>query len=632
MQAGIYNSFSNPAIGFLNGLRPQERLTVSQWADKYRYLAPGASPEPGLYKSSRTPYLRRIMDCLSKESSYKLVIYMKASQIGASEAGFNWLGYSMDISPAAILAVMPTAEQMKRNSKIRIDPMIKATPRLSSKISSSNKKDSTNTILQKDFAGGFLVMTGANSASGLKSVPAERIMADEVDEYPHDLEDQGDTLDLAIARTRTYQGAKIFVPSTPKVKGFSTIEKLYDSTDKNNFFVPCPHCGAEQVLIWESIKWEGDDPVHSPKTTFYQCIHCGDKILERHKRDMLACGEWKPTDLDKVDPEVIGFHNNSLVSPWFTWENCVKDFLKAGKNEAKLKVFMNTILGLPTQTAGDAPPWEDIYNKAYVEEKNKPCNHVKIITAGVDVQKDRVEVHIVGWGHGRRRWVLDYRIIHGFVEEDKVFDELAEIVNETWIRADGLEMPLRYMAVDSGSFTDRVYAFCKRFSKFQVAAIKGYDHLTSVFGKPTSVHKTDKGKDYPGVILYPVGSSYLKTALYGYLKLQKLVEDDQGPRGYVHLLKGLHDGYYKGLVAEQQVSKEVKGVPKLSWERIYARNEPLDTMNYAYAAAAIAGLDRHDDDWLDEEEKSYMKTTPQEAKKDDDTSYFKDDDDFWSKY
>lgn len=606
--------FKNLLSGIFDGLRPEERLTVSEWADKYRYIASGSSPEPGLYRTSRTPYLKKIMDSLTNNTSYRLVVFMKAAQIGASEAGFNWLGYKIDIAPGTIMSIMPTEGQMKRNSKMRIDPMLKSTPRLATKVSTSNRKDASNTILQKDFPGGTLIMAGANSATGLRSVPAGDVLADELDGYPQDLQGEGAPLELLRARTRNFKRGKIYIPSTPTKKGLSAIEREFEKTDKQKFFMPCPHCGTMQHLEWENMRWLGSDSY----TAHYLCPHCEDKIYdEEHKKGMLAYGDWIATDPSKTSPEVIGFHANALVSPWYTFSDAVTDFLRIDKDVNKLVVFTNTVLGLPSEAGGDAPKWEDIYAKKQNFQTNKPNNYVKFITAGVDIQKNRIEVQIVGWGKGKRRWVLDYRVLPGLTaEDDEVWKNLEKIVSEFWVREDGLEMPLQFMAVDSGSFTKKVYDFCSKFPKSKVAPVKGLEGLSTIFSAPKSVNKTETGKDYPGVMLYSVGVSVLKVDLYGHLKKHKLDEDELGPEGYIHI-PNLNKEYFMGLVAEEERLRYVKGYPKVDWVKIYERNEPLDTMNYARVAASIVGIDRYADEWLDQIEGSYVKKSPAPKKKED---------------
>jgi phage terminase large subunit GpA-like protein len=231
--------------GFLDGLRPPRRLDPAEWADTHRYLSSVAAAEPGRWRTTRTPYLREIMNRFDPYDKTEEVIFMKGAQIGASETAFNVLGYFVDMDPCPIMYVMPTESTAKRNSKMRLDPMIEASPTLKSKIADVKSRDKGNTILQKDFPGGTLILAGANSASGLRSVPVRVLLLDEVDAFPQDLDGEGSPVDLAKARTRTFANKKIFQLSTPTMEATSRIALEFSQTDQRFYFVPCPHCGHD---------------------------------------------------------------------------------------------------------------------------------------------------------------------------------------------------------------------------------------------------------------------------------------------------------------------------------------------------------------------------------------------------
>ena len=126
---------SNPfREAFIQGLRPEDPLTVSQWADKYRKLSSKASAEPGPWRTRRTPYLQLPMDCLSSSSPVQRVVMQFAAQTGKSESGLNWLAYIMHHAPGPCLAVQPTVDMCKRLSKQRLESMIAETPCLAEKI------------------------------------------------------------------------------------------------------------------------------------------------------------------------------------------------------------------------------------------------------------------------------------------------------------------------------------------------------------------------------------------------------------------------------------------------------------------------------------------------------------------
>ena len=214
------------------GARPDPLLTISQWADKYRTLSQRASAEPGPWRTDRTPYLREIMDCLSPLSPIERTVFMKGAQIGGTECGNNWIGYVIHQAPGPMMAVQPTVEMAKRNSKQRIDPLIEESEVLRTLVHDPRSRDSGNTVLAKEFPGGVLVMTGANSAVGLRSMAARYLFLDEIDGYPGDVDGEGDPINLALARTRTFARRKVFLVSTPKITGMSRIEAAFEESDK----------------------------------------------------------------------------------------------------------------------------------------------------------------------------------------------------------------------------------------------------------------------------------------------------------------------------------------------------------------------------------------------------------------
>jgi len=299
------------------GLTPDPDLTVSQWADRHRMLSGRASAEPGRYRTARTPYMREIMDRLSPGDEMQRIVFMKAAQVGATEAGNNWIGFAIHQAPGPMLAVQPTVELAKRNSRQRIDPLIDESPELRERVKPARSRDAGNTMLSKEFAGGILIMTGANSAVGLRSTPARYIFLDEVDAYPASADEEGDPVTLAEARSLTFaHRRKVFLVSTPTIRGLSRIEREYEASDQRRFFVPCPHCGAMQWLKFDRLRWQKG----RPETAEYHCEGCERPIAEHHKTAMLESGEWRAT-ATAADPTTVGYHLSALYSPigWLSW-------------------------------------------------------------------------------------------------------------------------------------------------------------------------------------------------------------------------------------------------------------------------------------------------------------------------
>lgn len=313
-------------------LAPEPDLTISQWADKNRRLSSKASSEPGPWITARTPYLREIMDCMTPSHPATDLYFRKGTQIGGSETLYNAIGYVADHAPAPTMLVMPTTDTGKRISKQRIAPMIEETPVLAAKFSEVKSRNSSNTVLMKDFPGGVLVIAGANSGPGLRSMPVRFLFQDEVDAYPDDVDGEGDPCAVADKRTDTYARAKRVRCSSPKLKGKSRIDRSYNEGTQARYYVPCPSCRREQWLRWQQMRWQLErrrelvchecggvaelDPAaegiqdcqhcHVPveisgentrdietediARVWYECEHCGHEIDEHHKTWMLENG------------------------------------------------------------------------------------------------------------------------------------------------------------------------------------------------------------------------------------------------------------------------------------------------------------------------------------------------------
>lgn len=590
--------------GVLDGLRPERRLTVTEWADQHRYLSGVSTYEAGLYRSSRTPYLRKIMEVLSPHHPCRKIIFMKASQVGGTEIGLNWIGAIICTAPGGILMVSPTDSNAKRNSKIRIEPMIKASPLLRERIMHSRIREGGNTVLQKDFPGGFLVLTGANSTADLKSLPVRYILLDEVDEYEQNLDGQGSVIELADARQRNFPNSKMYMNSTPRQESNSIIAKEFLKTDQNYYYVVCQECGLFQKLEFSQL-------IYEDKTTFYdtkyKCAGCPNMIEERYKPQLLDGGYWEPENKAKLNPETMGFHLNALYSPWFPWRSIVLKWHEAQENEVNQPTFDNTILGQTHKQKGERPEFMTLYNKRVDFYKpNEPPVEVCFITVGVDVQGDRIEMEIVGWGKGKRSYSLDFRRYLGDTSQVKVWNDIAPVVGETWKRADGLILPMRLMCVDSGHAQTMVYDFCRRFDMSRVIPVKGgSDHQGVVIGNPRLVDYTKDGKKVGQVRSWNIGVSILKSELYSRLRMDAEITD-QGKKIYPEKYcffpsEGHYSGveYFKGLCSEQLETIKKNGVIKYVWTKKEHFNEALDCRNYARAAFSILQGDRFEDHHYD---------------------------------
>lgn len=568
--------------GFLDGLKPVPRLTVSEWADENRVLSPIAAAEHGKWRTSRTPYLKLPMDCLSNYSSYERIYCMKGAQGGWTEMGNNWIGYIIDNSPAPTLMVMPTDGTVERNSKIRIAPMIEACPSLRKKVSDAKSRSGENTITQKNFAGGILLMAGANSPVGLRSMPIKNIFLDEVDGYPLDLNGEGSPIDLAEARTRTFSKRKIFVISTPTIKDVSIIEKEFLATDQNYYNVPCPHCGHYHVLLFDNLKWEEG----KPETAKMFCPECGSGIEQKHKTKMLSLGKWIPKCPEKANKKVIGFHWSSFYSPdgWYSWTDIAIAYEKAKNDPNKMKTFVNTVLGETIQESGEAPAWEAIYNRRESYQVGIVPIDVCFLTCGCDVQKDRLELEIVGWCADKSSYSIDFRVLEGNTSLPDVWDKLALVVDEIFKREDGAELQILKTCVDSGYNTSEVHSFCRRYAGGRVIPTKGQASQKMAISPPKQIDINKHGQKIGKVKQWNLGVNILKAELYSWLVLEPNL-DGTFPPSYCHFPQYDYN-YFEGITAEDYIPASGR------WVKRFQRNEPLDCRVYARAASIIVGLDR----------------------------------------
>jgi phage terminase large subunit GpA-like protein len=581
---------------------PEPRLLLSEWADTRRVLVSRSAAEPGQYRTSRTPYLRDIMDDLSSGSPVQTVIFKKAAQIGASEAGNNWVGYIIDMAPGPMMLVQPTVDLARRYSRQRIETLIEASESLKAKVSPANsRREAGSTTLLKEFVGGILVITGANSAVGLRSMPVRYLFLDEVDAYPGDVEEEGDPVLLAERRTSTFGlRAKQFLASTPKMKGSSRITVRYDATDRRKYFVPCPICGEMQVLDFQRLRWQPG----KYETVAYQCVACEGTIPEHHKTAMLAAGEWRATAISN-DPNTRGYWLSALYSPigWLSWAHIARLWEEAAEDPDLRKTFVNTVLGEEWEEEADAiPDWQRLY------ERREDWRHAVVperglfITAGADVQIDRIEIDVWAWGRQLESWLVEHIVIAGDTGQQSTWNALTELLGRTWEHEEGRRLGLQRLAIDTGGFTSKVYEWARTQDRSMILPVKGmpaYDRLVPVSG-PTRIEVMPNGERLKrGINLWTVSVSYFKKELYKHLNLLKPTDEQlaQGlryPAGFVHLPNSVPDEWVKQLVSEQQVIvRNRRGFAvRTEWRQLRARNEAIDCRVYARAAVWLAGADR----------------------------------------
>lgn len=592
---------------FASGLMPDPLLTMSEWADEHRMLDSKGSPEPGKWRTARTPYLREIMDNLSLTSDVIETDVMKGAQLGFTEAGNNLVGYVIDHAPGPGLFLEPSQDLANRNVRQKINPMLLATPSLASKVPAARSKEGGNTLEEKEFPGGIWLFKWASSTAGLRSASIRFLVLDEIDEYAVEVGQQGDPEGLARKRTNAYgRRKKIFVPSTPTVSGHSRIETLFESGDMRYYMMPCPCCRELIRFEFKQLKWEAG----KPHTVYYECQACTGRVEHWQKTAMLEAGQWVPTA--EGSPTKRTYHINSLYSPvgWQSWEEIVQEWEDAQGNPAKLKVFVNTVLAETWKDKGEAPDWQRLYNR----RENYPLGVVPmgglILTAAADVQRGPgggengwIEVVLYAWGRNLERWVVDHQQFHGDTSnlDGKAWKQLEEWYGRHWPHEHaGVAMPIRKLAVDSSDQTTTVYQWVAAQPADQVMAVKGKDvgDLLVQSALPIQI-KADGKKRARATKLWRVSLNIAKPELYAQLRYE-LDPEQPTPRGYIHFPE-LDEEFFKQLTGEQLVFKrDKKGKVTSIWEKTRPRVEVLDCTVYAMAAAYMLRLyDFREENWSD---------------------------------
>jgi len=561
----------------LEGFRPDPDLTVSEWADKYRRLPSKGGSEPGQWRTERTPYLKEIMDTLSPGSGYEKIIFMKGAQIGGTECGVNWIGFCIHLSPGPILIVHPTVDLAKKFSKQRLESMIRDTRAIKIKMAGEGKKDPTDTVLYKEFEGGVLTLTGANSPTGLRQMPARYLFLDDVDAYEADIGGEGDPVVLTEKRASTFARRKILIISTPTNRERTRIAPFYEESDRRVYQVPCPFCDHYQRIVWDNIRWEKEGEKHRPETARLKCEGCGELIEERYKTQMLERGKWVKTN---PGSKIAGFHLSALYGPlgWKSWGEIARDFLKAQGNLAKQKSWTNTELGEVWEDERETVETDPLLKR---REKYGPDIPMEagILTAAVDIQRDRLEAEVVAWGRGEESWSMDYQTFYGSPILAQVWKDLDLYLDQQWKHESGGIFKIACTCIDSGDHTKEVYAFVKPRQGRRVFAVKGSSqHGHGLVGRPTVT-------DYLRIKLFPVGTDTAKDTIFA-----RLIIEDFGP-GYMHFPMDRDEEYFRQLTAEERTTRWQKGVPIQYWKRIRPRNEALDLRVYNMAALAILNVD-----------------------------------------
>lgn len=557
------------------GLEPPPRLGIREWADRYRRLPTKGAAEPGAWRTSRTPYLAEIMDVLDPGHPAKRVVLVKSAQVGGTEIGLNMLGHWIATQRAPILCVQPTLEMAERWSKQRLAAMIEDTPSLRGKIAPARSRDSGNTTLLKEWPGGLAIISGANSAAGLRSMPARAVFADEVDGWPPELEGEGDPLKLAEARTATFARRKMLLVSTPTIESLSRIWREWLASDQRRYHVACPDCGHYQPLTWTNLRW----PEGRPSETLYHCAECGVGVPEHRKPDMLETGQWIA---EHPERPVVGFHLNALYTPiglGLSWGELAAEWEEVRHDAARSKTFTNIRLGECVADPSERFEVDELRAMAGDYALRTVPRGCLLLTAGVDIQGDRWAILVLGHGREGRQWIVDWVELPGDPTNREDWSALEDYLARPLTNAFGVPIRVSMTAVDSGYLQDDVMTFVRPRRTRGYIALKG----SSTYGRPilTRPSKIDVGRTGKTLSYsaqqWPVGSDTAKEQIFRRLAAdrKRLIPAER----LVHFPQGLDESFYS------QITAEIYDPRKRRWVKVRPRNEALDCWVYALAAA-----------------------------------------------
>lgn len=556
---------------------PPEKLTVSEWADKYRILDEKSSASPGPWKTERTPYLRRIMDEFCNPEIEEIT-FVAGSQLGKTEAEYNMLCFAIDQDPGPVLVVYPTDKLAEFASENRLQPMFKLSPAISGKFD-----ERASEKLELQFESNYVALIGANSPADAASRPVRYVFFDEIDKYPRWTGKEASPLELVGERQKTFYNKKTIKVSTPTIK----MGNIWRSYEKSNlqlkYTVPCPHCGQEQLFIFKQIKWpEGmKDPQLVRFAAWYECEHCHERIDDRHKMEMLRSGDWKSQNIPIGRVKSIAFHLNSIYSPWLTFGDVAAKFLSVKDTPEDLMNFVNSWL---------AEPWEDkaaTLDRDLVLEKQGPepeCvvpEWAQLLTGGVDVQKGYFYWGIDAWGAK----LTSQNIAHGVVETR---EDIEKIMNRRWPDTNGeAKWQVNLCAIDSGYDTENVYDFCLVNQDWAVPVKGSSTPMISRYRRSKIDNPNSKAF---GQALYIVDPDQYKNLIAA--RINRPVGT-----GCFMIYSGCDKEYAEQLTSEHKI-RERKGnreietwVPKSS----AARNHYLDCKVYSSLAADLLQVRYLDD-------------------------------------
>ena len=550
----------------INILKPPENLTVTEWADKHRILENKTSPEPGRWKTSRTPYLAGIMDAFI-DPDIEEIIFCKPTQVGGTETILNCLGYAICQNPGPALVVYPTDKLAEYASDNRIQPMIKASPEMNKHFWVNQSK-----LLELQFDGMYVALTGAGSPSGLASMPMQYLFEDEIDKYPTNAGKEAPPLELAEERSKNYPNRKIVKASTP-VFAIGPIWQSWENADcQKRYYMPCPHCGEYQTFKFGQVKWSAKykNSDEAKNTAYYECEHCKGIISDAHKPQMLNAGEWRS---EKENGKTkTAFHLNTIYSPWVSFGQIAKKFLDTKDDPLLFQNFINSWLAEPWRQTEINISSNVVFERKSEYESGIVPDGTILLTAGVDVQKDCFYYTIRAWGASLTSW----NIAHGVLD---TWDDVEKIMNLPFLDKDGKAYQVNLCAIDSGNDTDTVYDFCALNQDWAIP-IKGSSRPILQKYRISSIDKADSKAN--GMRLCLVDGGQYKDMIAGRVKRPN-------GKGSWMVTNDCDMDYAEQICSEEKVKAKYNGQDAYVWKpkSTHSRNHYLDCEVYAFLAADL---------------------------------------------
>lgn len=547
------------------------KQTVSQWADLRRKLSSESSPDPGQWRTADNPLHREIMDCFT-DPRVETTVVKASGQFGKTEDILNVCGFHIENDPAPILIVRPTEDEAKAFSKDRLAAMLRDTPSLRGLVLEPRVKGSDNTLFHKKFHGGHVTITWSESQAGVASRPIRICLCDEIDLYTVD------AVTRAVKRTTRFWNRKVGLFSTPTYQDTSAIDAKFKNSDQRYPHVPCPLCGAFQKLDWEHVQWQAG----RPETAVYVCAHCSRAWTDHQRALALQEAVWRPEAEFKG---IAGFSAWEIHVPFSPLAKMATEFLEAKHRSDMgdpdpLMNWTNLTLGATWSLKGKSIAPEPLLERRENYSPSAVPHRILYLTAGVDVQDNRLEAEVVGWRREKRddieeSWGVERFYLYGDPAKKEIWTELDEVLKREWTTEDGRRLRLGAVCIDSGGHhTEEVYRFCSNKRGRHIYAIKGIDGPRPIWSP-----RAGTSRKYKGNLVWTVGVETAKARIYNQLRVET-----PGP-GYAHFPFEYDAEFFKQLTSEEIRTKFFHGKAALYFFLPKGhRNESLDCRAYALAA------------------------------------------------